>query len=170
MQTQNPQSKGVPAEVPAEVPVPPANAPALPRSTTTYITPILCDVDPLGFVWHGNYFRYFEQARSDLLDSFNYGYRRMEESGFVWPIVETRCKYIAPVLLGRRIRIVSTLIEWEIRLRINYDVFDAETGARLTKAQTTQVAVRKDTRELCFASPPELLECLGVLKSAGTAQ
>lgn len=33
------------------------------------------DVDMMGVVWHGNYFRYFEIAREALLNQFNYGYR-----------------------------------------------------------------------------------------------
>lgn len=51
------------------------------------------DVDMMGVVWHGNYFRYFEIAREALLNQFNYGYRQMKESGYLWPVVDTRVKY-----------------------------------------------------------------------------
>jgi acyl-CoA thioester hydrolase len=132
------------------------------RSVSTEITPAFCDVDPMGVVWHGNYFRYLEIARTALLDSFDYGYLKMEASGYVWPIVETNMKYIVPVFFGQRIRIVSTLVEYENRLRINYDIFDVFSGTRTTKAQTTQIAVRKDTKEMCFASPAILFEKLGI--------
>ena len=39
------------------------------------------DVDMMGVVWHGNYFRYFEIAREALLNQFDYGYRQMKASG-----------------------------------------------------------------------------------------
>lgn len=124
--------------------------------------PALCDVDPMGIVWHGNYFRYFEYARETLLDSFDYGYARMEESGYAWPIVDTRVKYIAPLTFGRRIQVTATLSEYENRLRIDYEIRDAATGKCTTRAHTIQIAVNKTTREMCFASPPILLSKLGL--------
>ncbi len=48
------------------------------------------DVDMMGVAWHGNYFRYFEVAREALLNQFNYGYRQMKESGYLWPVVDAR--------------------------------------------------------------------------------
>ncbi|MDR2862589.1 MAG: acyl-CoA thioesterase [Puniceicoccales bacterium] len=139
-----------------------ANAGAPRRTVTTEITPAFCDVDPMGVVWHGNYFRYLEVARTAFLDSFDYGYIKMEESGYVWPIVEARMKYIVPVFFGQRIRVVTTLVEYENRLRLDYEIFEAVSGTRTTKAQTTQIAVRKATREMCFASPAILFEKLGL--------
>jgi acyl-CoA thioester hydrolase len=53
-------------------------------------------------------------------------------------------------------------VEWEQRLRIEYVITDAVSGARLSKGSTTQVAVNIATGEMCFASPPILLEKLGL--------
>ena len=39
------------------------------------------DCDPMGVVWHGNYFRFFEVAREALLRSINYSYGEMAASG-----------------------------------------------------------------------------------------
>ena len=46
------------------------------------------DLDPMNIVWHGNYVRYLEQARSALLSEIGYGYAEMQASGFAWPIVD----------------------------------------------------------------------------------
>ena len=35
------------------------------------------DGDPMGVTWHGNYFRYLEEARCALLKELDYGYRQM---------------------------------------------------------------------------------------------
>src|SRR5690606_8463621 len=118
--------------------------------------------DPMGVIWHGNYFRYMEVAREALLDSLDYGYIRMNESGYVWPIVETQVKYVAPVMFGQKLRVTATLTEYENRLRIEYEIFDAETGERTTRARTTQIAVNRETKEMCFESPAILFEKLGV--------
>ncbi|HEI8867238.1 TPA: acyl-CoA thioesterase [Serratia odorifera] len=120
------------------------------------------DADAMGVVWHGNYFRYFEIAREALLKQFDYGYRQMKASGYVWPIVDTRVKYIAPLLFEQRITVCATLEEYENRLRIGYQIFDAESGKRTTTGYTIQVAVEEQSKEMCFSAPQVLLDKLGV--------
>lgn len=119
------------------------------------------DVDAMKVVWHGNYFRYFEVAREALLGKFNYGYRAMEASGYAWPVVDTRVKYRQAVSFEQQIRVRATIVEYENRLRIDYTIFDAD-GQRTTTGYTIQVAVEIASREMCFISPPVLLEKLGV--------
>ncbi len=114
------------------------------------------DVDPMHVVWHGNYARYLEQARCALLDCIGYNYRQMGESGFAWPIVDLRIKYVRPVRFGQEIQVTATLAEFENRLRIDYRIFDRASGEVLTKATTVQVAVRLDTGEMLLESPPAL--------------
>jgi len=116
------------------------------------------DGDPMGVTWHGNYFRYLERARCRLLEKIGYGYRTMIKSGYSWPIVDTRVKFTRPTVFGQRIRVVATLQEYENRLKISYEITDAESGVRVTKGYTTQVAVDNATEELCFVSPDVLIE------------
>ncbi len=111
------------------------------------------DLDPMEVVWHGNYVRYLEQARCALLDRIGYNYVEMSESGFVWPVVDLRVKYVRAIRFAQEIKIRAELTEYENRLRIDYRITDAATGETLTKAQTTQVAVNAKTQELCLESP-----------------
>lgn len=116
------------------------------------------DVDPMQVVWHGNYVRYFEQARGLLLDLIDYNYPQMSASGYVWPIVDMRVKYVRPVRYQQRIIVQATLVEYEHRLKIEYRCRDAVSGEVLTKAHTIQVAVNSATQELSLESPTVLLE------------
>jgi acyl-CoA thioester hydrolase len=50
--------------------------------------------------------------------------------------------------------------KWENRLKIEYLIFDAVSGRKLTKGYTSQVAVHIEKREMCFQSPQVLLDCL----------
>lgn len=118
------------------------------------------DADPLGIIYHGNYFRYFEEARRTLMDKIGYGYLEMKASGFMFPVSETRVKFIQPIRFQHRIRVVAELEEWENRILVRYTIYDAETGRRLTQAHTTQVAVRMDTGELCLVTPDAFRERL----------
>lgn len=120
------------------------------------------DVDAMGVVWHGNYFRYFEVAREALLGKFNYGYREMKASGYVWPVVDTRVKYRGTLTFEQRIRVRATIEEVENRLRIAYQIFDAESGQRTTTGYTIQVAVAEGDAGISFVSPQILFDRLGV--------
>ncbi|MGN2498108.1 acyl-CoA thioesterase [Serratia nevei] len=120
------------------------------------------DVDMMGVVWHGNYFRYFEIAREALLNQFDYGYRQMQASGYVWPVVDTRVKYRDVLTFEQRIRVRAQLEEYENRLRIAYQIFDVLTAKRTTTGYTIQVAVEEKSREMCFVSPDILFERMGV--------
>jgi len=120
------------------------------------------DVDPMHIVWHGNYVKYLEEARCALFDSIGYNYRQMQSSGYAWPIVDLRLRYIGGAVFGQRLRVHADLVEWENRLRIDYVIEDATSGKRLTRASTTQVAVDLATGEMCFASPAILFAQLGV--------
>lgn len=116
------------------------------------------DVDMLGVVWHGNYFRYFEIARETLLNQFNYGYRQMRESGYAWPVVDVRVKYRDVLTFEQRIRVCATVEEYENRLRIGYQIFDAKTGQRTTTGYSIQVALEINSRKMCFVCPDILLQ------------
>jgi acyl-CoA thioester hydrolase len=126
------------------------------------LTPAFHDLDPMEVVWHGNYVKYLELARCALLQRFDYDYPQMRDSGFFWPIVDLRTKYLLPAKFGQRLTVRAELVEWEFRLKIAYVISDADTGATVTRAETIQVAVAIATGEMCFASPPVLLQRLGV--------
>jgi len=115
------------------------------------------DLDPMQVVWHGNYARYLEQARCALLDRIGYNYPEMAESGFMWPIVDMQLKYVRPIRFAQTVIAQATLVEYENRIRIDYRIRDEKTGELLTKARTTQLAVRVDTGETAFDSPPVLI-------------
>lgn len=119
------------------------------------------DLDPVGIVWHGNYAKYFEIARCELLQSFDYNYDAMMASGYAWPVIDMRLRYVKPGVFGQDIKVRATLKEWEYRLRIEYLVFDAASGERMTKGETVQVAVHLQTREMCLRSPDILFRKLG---------
>ncbi len=118
------------------------------------------DVDPMQVAWHGNYFRYFESARSMMLRSVAFDYEEMRASGYLWPIIRTQVSFVGAARYRQRILVRATLAEWENRLKIDYLIRDAASGARLTKGYTIQCAVDAATGELQLVSPPVLLEHL----------
>ncbi|MBQ4833474.1 acyl-CoA thioesterase [Pseudoalteromonas sp. MMG010] len=111
------------------------------------------DLDPMRIVWHGNYVKYIEDARCELLNKIGYNYNAMEESGYMWPIVDMRLKYVASAKFGSRIRIHADLVEYETRIKIDYKIECLDSHKILNKAYTIQVAIDLVNEELQFESP-----------------
>lgn len=115
------------------------------------------DVDAMQVVWHGNYFRYFEAARSRLLRQINYDYTEMRDSNYLWPIITAQVRFVQAARYRQRIIIEAALMEWVNRLKIDYLIRDADNGKRLTTGYTIQCAVDSVTHELQLVSPPVLM-------------
>jgi acyl-CoA thioester hydrolase len=116
------------------------------------------DCDPMGVTWHGRYVGYLEGARSALLNRIGYNFRQMTASGYAWPIVDLKVKYIKTTTFGQRLTVSATLKEYENRLKIAYRITDTASGELVTEASTTQVAVDHARGEMSFVSPQALID------------
>ncbi len=120
------------------------------------------DVDAAQIAWHGHYVKYFEIARCQLLDKIDYNYRQMEASGYFWPVIDIRLRYARPARFQQRVRVLAQLAEWEHRLKIKYEISDVDSGQRLTRGYSVQVAVDATSGEMLLASPDILYRKLGI--------
>ncbi|MCI5601484.1 MAG: acyl-CoA thioesterase [Hallerella porci] len=116
------------------------------------------DLDPMNIAWHGNYVKYMETARCDLLSKIRYTYFEMEKAGYVWPVVQLHIKYIRPLHFMQKFRIETTLEEYDVCMKISYKFIDEETGKVITKAESTQMAVNVKTHESMIGSPKDFVE------------
>jgi acyl-CoA thioester hydrolase len=124
------------------------------------------DCDPMGVTWHGCYVEYLEAARSALLNRIGYNFRQMAASGYAWPIVDLRMKYVKATTFGQRLLVRAELEEYENRLKIAYTISDRESGEVVTKASTIQVAVDQARGDMCFVSPQVFLDKVRVALAA----
>jgi acyl-CoA thioester hydrolase len=120
------------------------------------------DVDLMQIVWHGHYLKYFELTRCKLFNNIDYGYQKMHESGYYWPIVDMRVKYVKPLRFEQSICVKASLVEYLNRVKIAYLISDAKSGEKLTEAYSIQVAVHIETNQMCYESPAILLQKLGI--------
>jgi acyl-CoA thioester hydrolase len=124
------------------------------------------DLDAVNIVWHGHYAKYLEVARDELMNRIGYSHAEMLASGYVWPVVEMRVRYLQAARLRQRLRVRAGIVEYEDRLKIAYEIADAASGRRLTRAHTVQVPVRIDTGEMLFSTPPVLREKIAAALAA----
>ena len=136
--------------------------PTVPLVAEIELSPAFHDLDPMDVVWHGHTLKYLELARCALLQGFDYDYPQMRASGYVWPIVDLRVKYVRPARLGQRLIVGARLSEWENRVRTDYQVHDAASGEVLTRGHSIQVAVEVTSGEMQFVCPPVLWQKFGL--------
>ena len=74
-----------------------------------YITkPILIryyETDQMGFVHHSNYLRYFELARIEWISTLGFSYQKMEERGFLMPVINANIEFKRPLTFGNSFRV-----------------------------------------------------------------
>ena len=116
------------------------------------------DVDPKRVVWHGNYINYFEIGRRALLEQIGYCYDEMEKSGYAFPVIEVSAKYIGSLKFRDRALIKAILVEYENRLRIQYEIRNAQTGALTANGMSTQMAYDIKAGDSCFVCPKALTD------------
>lgn len=120
------------------------------------------DLDPMQVVYHGNYIKYFEEARCALLEKLNLNYREMERLGYAFPIVKMNVKYINPSQFGQELLVVAKTIPSENFLHIKYFVTDFNTNEKICTAETKQMCINIANKTSYFELPALIKERLGV--------
>lgn len=111
------------------------------------------EVDSMRIVWHGNYINYFERARCAFLDKIGYNYIAMEQSGYIFPVTEVKCKYVKSLHFGDLCRAKAILVEYENMIKFNFELYNAKTGELTTKGSVSQMCIDAKTGETQFVCP-----------------
>jgi acyl-CoA thioester hydrolase len=83
----------------------------------------------MGVVHHSNYIRWFEEARTDILEQAGFGYNHMEELGIISPVLEVSAQYRSMTRYPETVRIETKVTEYNgIRMTLKYTVKDKITG------------------------------------------
>ena len=128
--------------------------------TETKLTVQFYDLDPLNVVWHGNYVKYLETARCDLLDKLGYDYEDMKRDNVAYPVATMDLKFIKPCVFNQKLRVVTSIEEIEPSLIMKYPIYDDEPGETLFKAKSMQICINKTTNESIYSAPEGLKEKL----------
>lgn len=81
------------------------------------------DTDKMGVVYNGNYFSFFETGRTELMRHFGLPYTKVEELGYMLPLVDCYAKFINPAKFDDVLEI-NTYIEYNNTavLQFNYKI------------------------------------------------
>lgn len=88
------------------------------------------DTDMGGIVYHANFLRFIERARSDFVRRLGVDQNAMREAGVVWVVTRIVADYLAPARFEDALEVETSVLKM--------------TSARLTMAQV----VRRDGQDL----------------------
>jgi acyl-CoA thioester hydrolase len=117
------------------------------------------DTDQMGYVYYGNYARYYEIGRVEALRGLGFHYKEMEASGVMMPVYENRSRYLRPARYDDLLTIRVSIRELPtVRIVFHYDIYNQQAD-HLNTGETTLVFQQMATGRLCRA-PEELLQKL----------
>ena len=81
------------------------------------------ETDQMGFVHHSNYLRYFELARIEWISSLGLSYQKMEERGYLMPVIKANIDFKRPLTFGKsfRIKVESNKMP-KVKFELTYEV------------------------------------------------
>ena len=88
------------------------------------------DTDMGGIVYHANFLRFIERARSDFVRRLGVDQNAMREAGVVWVVTRIEADYLSPARFEDALEVETTVVKM--------------TSARLTMGQV----VRRDGQDL----------------------
>ncbi len=119
------------------------------------------DLDPMMIVWHGNYFKYFDQARFALFDAAGidlYGYMTKEQ--LVFPITRTNTKFIQALRAKEEFTCRATVTESRNKIAIEFEIRKSNNDL-CARGYSEQLAVRLPEMTLEFEIPENIQRAFG---------
>ena len=107
------------------------------------------DVDQMGYVYHSHYVEYFDIARTEMIRSVGMPNSKLEELGYMLPVIEVHIDYGVPVFCDDEITVRTTLKELKrgATARFDYEIFRGEEP--ILTGHVRIVFVHRDTRKPC---------------------
>ena len=105
---------------------------------------LYADTDRSQVVYHAHYLRYFEMGRAGLMRTVGFPYRAVEESGYVYPIVDLAVRFHQPLYYDDPMWVYTRPSERDrVTVRFEYVITHGETGAVLCVGHTRHCALGK---------------------------
>ena len=102
------------------------------------------DTDQMGMAYYGNYLRWFEVGRAEMMRSLGTTYRDIEAAGIRLPVLEARCRYLQPARYDDLLAVETGVLELgRATVRFGYRIVNEERDERLAHGMT----------EHCFLDP-----------------
>lgn len=107
------------------------------------------ETDQMGCVHHSNYIRWFEEARTDLLEQVGFSYKKMEECGILSPVLEVNAQYKSMVRYQEIVTIDARVTSFNgLKFTISYTIKDALTNEVKTIGESKHCFLNQDLKPI----------------------
>ena len=104
------------------------------------------EVDKMGYVYHGNYAKYYHISRTELLRKIGFSDKSMESHNIIMPIIELNIKYMKPIYYDDIITITTYMLNIPgARMKFLHEVRNTDDEL-INEATSTVVFVDMDSR------------------------
>lgn len=103
------------------------------------------DVDRMGVVYNGNYLRFFEIGRTELMRHFGIPYKDFETQGYLLPLVEAKIKWKGSARYDDVVEIKTTFNPANVNSTIRFDYEVLVDNQVVASGFTVHSFVRADT-------------------------
>lgn len=102
------------------------------------------ETDQMGVVYHANYIVWMEIGRTQLLQDLGFNYAKLEEQGYVSPVMDLSIQYKKAMRYGQTAT-VRTWVESHSKLRTTYGYeILHEDGSVAASGTTLNILVKKE--------------------------
>ena len=120
------------------------------------------DLDPLQIVWHGNYLKYFDIARSELFDGLGVDlFEFHDRTRYIFPIIRSSVKHIRPLKRGDEFICRATVKDARTKIVVAFEIRLVADGTICARGTTEQAAVLAPEMEMVYTIPEEISRALG---------
>ncbi|MCX7908637.1 MAG: acyl-CoA thioesterase [Ignavibacteria bacterium] len=102
------------------------------------------DVDKMGVVYNGNYLRFFEIGRTELMRHFGIPYSEVEKQGYLLPLIEAKIVWKGSAKYDDVLEITTLFNSKEINSTIRFDYEIRVDGKIIVNGYTVHSFVRAD--------------------------
>ncbi len=103
------------------------------------------ETDKMGIVHHSNYLRWFEEARTEYLESAGMGYDIMEKNSIIIPVLKASCQYKISVEYGNTVAVIMKISNYNgIKFSIKYEVYSHDMSVLHAYGETEHCFLDKN--------------------------
>ena len=123
------------------------------KNITTYRV-IYGDTDQMGVAYYGNYLRWFEIGRTELMREAGVPYEQAERDGVFFPVTEVQCRYRKPAVYDNVLRIETNVESPSaVALRFNYRIVLEGGRVALASGWTKHGCLNRDRKLIRLPEP-----------------
>lgn len=120
---------------------------------TIYIRVRYEETDQMGYVYYGNYARFYEEARTELIRKAGISYKEIEDMGYIMPVRAIEAKYYKSASYDDLLRVESVVKEKPgVRIDFEHNIYN-ENNELIHTGYVHLVFADKETKKPC--RPPK---------------